>query len=196
MSRPELVVHREKTSGLVRVGGVLTTSAARTAIDLARNYNRLDALALLDRCLQRGLDKRVLYDELDRQTGKRGYRQASELLGYADVRAESPMESRTRMRCIHAGLPMPTPQVVVWCGGVARRLDLGWEEWLIGLDFESAQFHSGADAATRDNPRHNALVLAGWQMYYATAGSVYRNPEQFIGPIRAAIELARRRSSA
>lgn len=184
-----LVVHRDQVSEgeLVVVRGALGTHAARTAIDLARAYNRLDALAVLDLALRRGTTLEQLLVELDHHTGKRGVRQAKELVLYASPLAESPMESRTRMRCIDAGLPHPEPQVLVSADGTVRRPDLGWKKWKIGLDYESLEWHTGANAASRDNPRHNWLTNLGWLMFYVGPSQVYRCPESFTDPIRRAI---------
>lgn len=184
-----LVVHRDSVTDddLVEVNGVWTTNAARTAIDLGRTCNRLDALAVLDLALRRGSTREELAVELGRHRGKRGVRQATELLDYASGKSESPMESRTRMRCIDGGLPHPEPQLIVSAGGVDRRLDLGWEKWKIGLEYDSREWHAGVDAAMRDNPRHNWLIDQGWLIFYATASQVYRHPELFLGPIRRAI---------
>jgi very-short-patch-repair endonuclease len=186
-----LVVHRDVVSpeDLVTVRGVATTHAARTAIDLARTYDRLDALAVLDLALRRGVTRARLEAELERHAGKRGFRQAAELLGYASAKAESPMESRTRMRCIDAGLPHPEPQVVINHNGVEKRVDLGWERWKIGLEYESDLWHKGQHAA-RDNPRHNWLTTSGWTMYYVGPRDVYQNPERFTDLIGEAIESA------
>ena len=120
--RSGLIVHRDQVSDgdLVVVRGALGTHAARTAIDLARTYNRLDALAVLDLALRRGTTREQLLVELEHHTGKRGVRQAKELVQYASPLAESPMESRTRMRCIDAGLPHPEPQVLVSANGAVQ----------------------------------------------------------------------------
>ena len=189
---PGLIVHRDRIGprDIVATQGVWTTSATRTALDLARTYPRMDALAVLDLARRRGIGQLELEAELQRHSGKRGCRQAAELVPLADPRAESPMESRTRLRCIDADLPLPTPQVVVRFRGVERRLDLAWPQWRIGLEYDSTQWHTGIDAATRDNPRHNWLAEQGWQMFYATAAQVFRAPEQFTEPIRRAIQRA------
>ena len=190
-----LVVHRDAVGNLATVRGLLTTDAARTAIELARHYGRLDALAVVDSALRRGVTRTMLDAELTRQGGKRGIRQATELVSIANPLAESPMESRTRLRCIDAGLPTPDLQVVVRMGGTERRLDLGWERWKVGLEYESREWHSSELAVSRDNRRHNWLTDLGWQMFYATSDQVYGDPEMFTEPIRRALEQ-RRRSSA
>ena len=185
-----MVVHQETftDSDVVRRYRLQTTNTARTVIDLARTYSRMDALALLDSALRGEVRYDALVEELTRHAGRRGFRQATELLGYATPKAESPMESRTRMRCIDAGLPVPDVQVYVPIPfGTERWLDLGWKDLRIGLDYDSIDFHSGAVAASRDTPRHNWLTREGWTMFYATPQMVYRSPHDFTGPIGARI---------
>ncbi|WP_330233056.1 hypothetical protein OHA40_11590 [Nocardia sp. NBC_00508] len=185
-----LVVHRDRVDpaelGLVR--GTVVTNAHRTAADLARTLTRMDALATLDAALRSGISLAVLADEIGKHTGRRGRRQAAELIELADGRSESPMESRARLCCIDAGLPPPEPQLEVPTSDGLRRIDLGWRQWRIGLEYDSAAWHSGHDAAMRDNPRHNWLTTEGWTIYYATATDVYHHPHHFTAPIRCAIE--------
>ena len=185
-----LVVHNDSAQrdDIVARDGVWATNGARTAIDLAREYPRLDALPVLDLALRRGVPMNAMVAELAKQSGRRGIRQATELLGYATARAESPMESRTRLRCIDAGLPRPGVQVFVAIPlRTNRYLDLGWPELKIGLEYDSADWHSGVAAANRDTARHNWLTRDGWTMFYATSRMVYRTPEDFIQPIRELI---------
>ncbi len=184
-----LVVHRAEfhSADVVQVGSVWATTPARTAVDLARTYSRLDAIALLDAALRSGVARSALWAELDRQVGNRGVRQAAALIPLADGRAQSPMESRTRLRCIDAGLPRPEPQLEVRVGNSVRFLDLGWRDHKVGLEFESGEWHTGVAAATRDNPRHNLLVDDGWLMFYAIGSQVYRQPQAFTEPVRRAI---------
>ncbi|NMN98861.1 hypothetical protein [Antrihabitans stalactiti] len=203
--RSGLVVHRDafEPEDLCRIDGTLATSAARTAIDLARTSSRLDAIATLDLAWRRNVLSRgrqgasidELKAEADRQAGRRGIRQAIELLGLANWKAESPMESRTRLQCIDGGLPHPEPQVIVWQNGIERRIDLGWPEWKIGLDYESGLWHTGDAAASRDNPRHNWLIDYVWLMFYAVAPQVYCRPFEFVDPIRRAIDKRIRASA-
>ncbi|WP_194819234.1 hypothetical protein [Nocardia sp. XZ_19_385] len=189
-SRPgQLIVHRDRidSSDLTVVYRTLATTPARTAVDLARKLSRLDAIATLDAALRGGLSRPMLDLELPRHRGRRGYRQAAELIGLSDDRAESPMESRMRLRCLDAGLPHPEPQYEVWTPTGLRRLDLGWPDWRLGLEYDSATWHSGPAAALRDNPRHNWLTTTGWTIQYATAPDVYHHPHHFTEPIRHAI---------
>lgn len=105
-----LVVHRDRVdpAELELIRGTVVTKAIRTAADLARTLPRMDALATLDAALGSGISRGAIADEIGKHTGRRGRRQAAELIELADGRAESPMESRARLRCIDAGLPRPS----------------------------------------------------------------------------------------
>lgn len=188
----QLIVHRDRLSStqVASKNGVPTTTAARTAIDLARTLNRMDALATLDAANSLGLAPDELGEELTRHHRRRGFRQAADLIALMDGRAESPMESRTRLRCIDAGLPRPQPQLEVLTADGPRRLDLGWPKYHIGLEYDSVAWHSGIHAAARDNTRHNHLVTQGWTIFYATALDVLHHPDTFTEPIRLAINRA------
>ncbi|MFC9441178.1 type IV toxin-antitoxin system AbiEi family antitoxin domain-containing protein [Nocardia sp. NPDC057030] len=188
-----LVVHHDRLdpAQVATVNGVSATSAARTAIDLARTLNRLDALATLDAASRTGLSPAELSEELVHHHRRRGFRQAAELVGLVDGRAESPMESRTRLRCIDAGLPHPQPQLEVSTPDGPRRLDLGWPQYRIGLEYDSFAWHSGLHAAARDNARHNNLTTQGWTIFYATALDVLHQPHLFTDPIRRAMNSHR-----
>lgn len=191
-----LVVHRDRLdpAQVTIVNGVSTTTAARTAIDMARTLDRMEALATLDTSIRLGLSFDELEQEITRHHRRRGFRQAAELIELVDGRAESPMESCTRLRCIDAGLPHPQPQLAVPTPDGERRLDLGWPQYRIGLEYDSVAWHSGLHAAARDNARHNHLATQGWTIFYATALDVLQQPQLFTDPIRQAINQRRRES--
>ncbi|MEU7146334.1 type IV toxin-antitoxin system AbiEi family antitoxin domain-containing protein [Nocardia sp. NPDC046473] len=188
-----LVVHQDRLdpTQVASINGVSVTTPARTTIDLARTLNRMDALATLDAASRLGLSSDELREELTRHHRRRGFRQAAGLIDLVDGRAESPMESRTRLRCIDAGLPHPQPQLEVRTPDGPRRLDLGWPEYRIGLEYDSVAWHTGMHAAARDNVRHNHLATRGWTIFYATALTVLHQPELFTHPIRQAINRRR-----
>ncbi|WP_194817350.1 type IV toxin-antitoxin system AbiEi family antitoxin domain-containing protein [Nocardia sp. XZ_19_385] len=191
----QLIVHRHRVDPgeLQLAHGTRTTNPVRTTVDMARRVSRLDALAVLDAALRHGISREALAAAAKQHRRRPGIRQAAELIEMADARAESPMESRTRLRCIDAGLPHPQPQFRVWTATGPRRLDLGWPAWQIGLEYDSAAWHSGPHAAHRDFPRHNALATAGWRIYYATGADVYHHPHHFTDPIYRAMAAARTR---
>jgi hypothetical protein len=93
------------------------TSAARTLVDCAREWPLEDAVVAMDAAL---LADRTTADELTRvasaQQSWRGVQQARRAIGLSDGRAESPLESRGRLRIVGAGLPTPELQVEIRAG--------------------------------------------------------------------------------
>lgn len=176
--------------------GALVTTPARTAVDLARTLPRLDVLPVLDAALASGAcTPASLAAELERHVGLPGVRQARELVPLADARAESPQESRLRLRCHDAGLPRPTLQLPVLDarGRPCRWLDLGWEEAQVGLEYDGEEGHDGRQRRRADRRRHNFLQADEWAMFYATDLDVYRYFTELTTKVAAAVE---RRSPA
>lgn len=162
---------------VVQVDGVTVTSRSRTAADLARMLARPDALAALDamlRSLAPYLMKDAVLDVLERFGGCRGVVQARELVAFADPRAESAQESRTRLRIHDAGFPPPEPQVCVLdpAGDFVARLDLGWRQTRKGVEFDGDEYHSGLEAAAHDAARRRRVEALGWQVAVVTSEHV------------------------
>jgi very-short-patch-repair endonuclease len=168
--------------------GTRATTAARTAVDLARAVPRLDALAVLDAARAAGVAAAALAVELERHVGLRGVVQARELVPLADARAQSPQESRLRLHCHDARLPAPTPQLRVRDDrGRSRYLDLGWEEVKVGLEYDGEEGHDGPENRRGDRRRHNFLEDDGWAMFYATDLDVYRDHALLMARVARAI---------
>lgn len=164
------------------------TNAARTAIDLARIVPRIDALAVLDAALAAGAcTPDQLAGQLVAQARMRGVVQARQVLALADRLAESPMESRLRLRFADGGLPLPMLQHWV-CGG-CYRLDLAWPEFRVGAEYDGA-VHLDRVAQRHDITRRNRLAAAGWTVYAFTDTDVYRRPGQTVATVRRALSRA------
>lgn len=140
------------------------TTAERTVVDLARAVPRIDGIAVVDAVLRVGaVTAASLNAQLARHPGHRGIRRAREIAALGDARAESPMESRLRLRVIDAGLPPPRPQwwLTDATGSPTYRLDLAWPEYRVGLDYDGAH-HLDRRRQRADIERRNWLVQTGW----------------------------------
>lgn len=155
--------------------GVRVTGLARTASDLARLLARPDALASLDALFRHtGLARESVIRQLDAFVGYRGVVQARELVELADARAESPMESRTRLRAIDAGFPPFEPQVYVFDDSATfvARLDLGRRSERKGLEYDGDASHSSAPDQAHDRERRRRVEACGWGLAVVTAEQV------------------------
>ncbi|HWC35222.1 MAG TPA: hypothetical protein VG650_10380 [Mycobacteriales bacterium] len=147
---------------VVRVHGVPCLSPVRAAFDLARNRWLVEAVVGVDAMLNRGgcgLDELSAY--VADRPGWRGIRWARSALGYAEPLSESVMETRQRMALIDAGLPRPRAQVELRepSGGFVARLDHGYEEWRVGIDYDG-EVH--AEQWRQDLERQERIRDLGW----------------------------------
>ena len=132
------------------------TTPARTAFDLGRRKGLTAAVIRLD-ALMHATELKPGDVELlvDRHRGARGLVQLRQALPMGDGGAESPYETKTRLVLIGGGLPRPHTQIEVlndW-GAVMARIDMGWEEWKVGVEFDGAQHWTDPAQRTHDIDR-------------------------------------------
>ncbi|MCX2933636.1 hypothetical protein ORI20_25530 [Mycobacterium sp. CVI_P3] len=182
-----LVVHRRDGAPLVTVSGRPATAPAWTAVEVARTLRRPRALATLDAALRsRSCDLDELAGAVVAQQGRRGIVKVRQLVPLADGRAESPMESEARLVMIDGGLPNPVLQhEVVDARGRLRRLDFAWPEHRVAAEYDSGEWHVGADALRRDREKLAALQDLGWMVVPIVVDDVRRQPSVLVNRIGA-----------
>jgi hypothetical protein len=118
---------------VVVVDGLPATTVARTVADLGRSLPFDRALVPADGALHHGL---VTSDELVAAVDRAGRRPrntvARRVVAFADGRAESPGETRSRLAIRRAGLPTPVLQYAV----IGTRCDFYWEEFATVGEFD------------------------------------------------------------
>src|SRR5919197_5180054 len=106
-----------------RALGIPTTSAARTAVDLARTLQFGEAVIAVDSALHLGLTGRAELEEvLAVSRGWPGSQRAGAVVAFADAAAESPLESLTRVMLAEHGLPPPVLQAPIEGGALRIRV--------------------------------------------------------------------------
>jgi very-short-patch-repair endonuclease len=178
------------------VDGVAATTPLRTGLDLGRTLKRIDAIVAVDALLHAGLftlDEFVAaVADIERLRGVLQLRWVGE---NAEPKSESPMETRLRIRLVDGGLPRPKAQVEVRdnFGNVVGRLDLAYEEVLLGLEFDGVDPHTGIDRRTgelrfhRDRRRLRELSRHGWLILTFTGEDVLRRGELVVREAEAAL---------
>jgi hypothetical protein len=162
-----ITVHTDRLleTEVTDVGGIGVTNAARTAFDIGRRASRLRALQQLD-ALANATDVKALDVEelVAEHRGARGLRRLYEILPLVDGGAESPQETRTRLALIDAGFPVPRTQIPILDPGgyLIARIDMGWEEWLVGVEYDGAHHWTDPAQRTRDIDRTAALADCPW----------------------------------
>lgn len=177
---------------LTRVHGLLTTTAERTVVDLARMRPAGDALATVDTALRVGAcTSETLARQVSLQRSRRGIVAARRIVAFGNPLAESPMESRLRMRILDANLPAPTLQWPVHddSGRLRYRLDLAWPQWRIAVEYDGAG-HMDRAKQRYDIARRTWLAHAGWTVLWVTDHDVYLNYLGFLRQLDDVLRLA------
>jgi hypothetical protein len=173
-----LMVHQRVGAPLQRVAGRLATSPAWTAVEVARTLRRPRILATLDAALHSGSCTRAeLESAVREQKGRRGIVHVRELLEYADGRAESGMESETRLVMIDYGLPLPELQYVIdGRDGEKWRVDFAWPDYRVAAEYESFEWHVGKNEMLSDKERFAGIQESDWTVVPIVADDVRRRP--------------------
>lgn len=172
---PNLVVHRDtfEPGEVTTVDGIEVTSPARTAFDIGRrtrsrlySVQRLDALANAT-----GVGVADVEAVIAAHPGARDLNRLREVLPLVDDGAESYQETRTRLVLIDAGLPRPETQIVV-CdeyGEFVGRVDMGYRELKVGIEYDGPQHWTDPKQRQRDIDRQVALTEQGWVIIRVSA---------------------------
>ncbi len=181
---------------VVLVDGVAVTSIARTLIDLGRSRPTVSSVAALDKALHEGW---VSYDDLEAVLRMcwnwPGIRRAHRAVRLADGRAESPLESVSRLVMHAVRLPMPTPQTWVRCRlGVRSRLDFYWDEFGVGGEADGRAKYR-VDPQERDREKQRQEFLEDDNMVFVRWGwdLPWRAPRLFRTRVQNALERGRLR---
>jgi very-short-patch-repair endonuclease len=177
---------------VVEIDGVLVTSPLRTTLDLARWLPLIDGVPAVDAMLHHQLiTAEALHAGASRLRGYRHKVRLERALDLADGRAESPQESRLRVRLVvYAKLPRPEVQYVVPVAAGHFRLDLAYVEVRVAVEYDGEEHHSGAADVARDRWRRELLHQLGWKVHVARSHDVLGGWMGFTGQVRASLRAA------
>ncbi|MGV0794644.1 hypothetical protein [Mycolicibacterium sp. XJ1819] len=141
------------------------TTRERTAFDLGRYLPREEAVARLDALMR--VREFAIEDVLllaNRHSGARGLKSLRRVLPLVDGGADSPRETWLRLLYIDAGLPAPTTQIPVVDakGRLIRMLDMGWEDYLVGSEYDGSRHQTERRRYVKDARVMRTLRAMGW----------------------------------
>lgn len=160
------VIVREQRIGddeITCVEGIPVTTLSRTALDLARHLPRNNAVAHLDSlAAATGVTCADAFALAERYRRTPGIRRARIALSLMDAGAQSPRETRLRLWLIDDGLPPPRTQIRVSDGCNEAFLDMGYDEPMVGLDYDGEHHASNRDQYVYDIGRAELVDRQGW----------------------------------
>jgi hypothetical protein len=145
---------------------------ARTVVDVARSVSTLAAVVTIDAALNRGLIESEQLEDLRYFCRSwPGMRKASRALALADARAESPLESFSRLVIRQLKLPTPDLQTSFYDhnGNFLGRTDFYWDEFGVVGEADGRSKYDQRDVLTAEKLRQEdleergvAVVRWGW----------------------------------
>lgn len=175
-SRPGLTCHVNGAALVSSRNDLRLTTPTQTFLDLADTLGLLDLTVLGDSMVHR---ERLSLDQLDAACGPhtpRVARRAIEAAALVRVGAESPMETRTRLVLVLAGLPEPVLQHVVGDERHRFRLDLAYPELKVAVEYDGRQHADDARQWAHDLGRREWLDDHGWRLVVVRSQDVFVTP--------------------
>ncbi|OBG23219.1 endonuclease domain-containing protein [Mycobacterium sp. 852002-51057_SCH5723018] len=177
---------RVEPDEVTRVAALPVTTLARTTFDLARQLPRDEAVARLDALMRATpfcVEEVLLLAK--RYPRARGLRRLRTALPLVDAGAASPKETWLRLLLIDAGLPAPETQIPVnenW--RTVGVLDMGWERYKVGAEYDGDQHRTSRRQYARDQWRMRKLDALGWIVIRVIAED---KPDDVIRRVREAL---------
>lgn len=190
-----IVLHSDRLAGdeSCSVLGVAATTPARTAFDLGRRRGLTAAVIRLDALMQATRLTKPDIDQLAaRHAGARGIVQLRNTTDLADAGAESPQETRTRLLLTSAGLRPKQTQIEVYdrFAYLVGRIDMGWIDWLVGVEYDGVQHWTDPVQRRRDIDRIAEFEELGWRIVRVSSDMLRYRPTTIVDRTRAALLAA------
>lgn len=183
-SQPGMIAHGYRVlEDEVRLAASLpATTPARTAFDIGRRHRDHYAVPILDALLAAtGIKVSDVLEVAARWPGARGVRVLRSTLRLVDGAAESPQESRLRLILIRGGLP--TPECQIRFPELHVRVDMGWRQWKVAVEYDGVQHWADAAQRAWDIERIALLEAAGWVVVRVSARMLSR-PDLIVARVR------------
>ncbi len=176
--------------------GLVVTTPARTALDLASALDLPESLMVLDAALRHELAalagsadrrhdrdarlcraaERPLEEALSHLAARRAWNRLRDVVGLADVRRESPLESFSAGHMHLAGLPAPRLQARIQIPGGAAYPDFLWPDYMVIAEADGEGKYRDASAFAHEKIREGHLRDLGYQVVRWTGREGFGSP--------------------
>lgn len=183
-----LQVH-EGTRSTARHRGVPMTSPEDTFVDVARYLSLVDPVVPGDSLVRAGVVSVERLQAAATTATGRSVRLARRAAALVRAGVDSPMESKSRLLMVLAGMPEPTVNHTLRepDGTIRRQLDLAYPHARLAIEYDGRQHAESTKQWQGDVNRREELDGMGWCVIVLLAGDIYRTPQRTIARIRAAM---------
>ena len=168
--------------------GVPVTTVARTVMDIARTSGFMAGVVAADAALHSHVVVKVEFAIILEECGQwPGVVRARQVLGFADGRAESALESVARVRFAEFGVKPPDLQVNIrGKQGFIGRADFCWHEFRTIAEADGAMKYDdqGRERARAQLARDERFHDEGWGTFHFTWREIFHEPTPAIDRLR------------
>lgn len=183
---------------VTEVGGVLVTTALRTALDLGRVRRPVEALSGVDAMLRVGVSRDEVADEVERFAGERWVSTLRSVLPLADPRSASPGESAVKWHWFTVTGEKPDLQVrLAGPTGAPVFLDVGSPTLRFAVEYDGREWHTAPEQVEHDRTRRTFVAdVHGYDVAVVVAENVYGEARNIDAVIREGLRRAASRRAA
>jgi hypothetical protein len=189
-----LVVHHGLLErDVTLVDGLRVIRPERNFVELAGRLSLVDLVILGDATIRRGWTTAAALRQTASACRMSGTRLAREAAALVRPRVDSPMETRTRLLFVFAGLPCPEPgrEVLDEYGQWVATPDLQYRAQRIAIEYDGDLHRTKKRKWRHDVATREQLTDLGWKIIVITADDVFVRPEALLQRVHH--ELVKRR---
>ena len=190
-------IHESKdleAEDVVTVGGISTTTAVRTVVDVGASASQHYVEHCLDTGLRLGLFSLIEVRSFIKRVARSGRDGIGKIRPLVNQRSawettsESALEDRFRRLIADTALPVPTPQYRVRAGSnIVCRADFAYPEQRILIELDGERYHMDRATFQRDRAKQNRAHALGWVVYRFTWRQVTDTPEIVVATLASAL---------
>ncbi|MFN2518127.1 MAG: hypothetical protein ABR604_03635 [Jatrophihabitantaceae bacterium] len=194
----DVLLHRAtlRPQDVIEMNDVPVTTVTRTVVDIGRSTSTAAAVVSLDAALHLRLTDAPELEEVIRACrGWPGVRRARLAVALADARAESPLESFSRLVLRWLKLPAPELQTTLCdaTGTFLGRTDFYWDEFGVAGEADGLSKYDDHQVLTAEKLRQEELANSGIEVVRWGWSDVRYRPRHLGARITRAFARGRRR---
>lgn len=184
-SRAGIRCHWTARCETVAVAGVRVSSVLQTFVELATLVHLVDLVVVGDHLARRCDVAPATLVGFCRRSRHAGAGRALEAATYVRERVDSPMETRSRMLIVLAGLPEPevNPTIVAEDGFTVRKYDLCYRRSRTLIEYDGRQHVELIRQWEDDVDRRAGVDDDGWRTVVLISRHLYRTPSDTLARI-------------
>ncbi|UDY23005.1 DUF559 domain-containing protein [Nocardioides sp. Kera G14] len=189
--RPGVRCHHTKGRPRVKLkDGVYVSSPEQTFVEMATLLPLVDLVVVGDHIVKKGLSTLGRLRAYCQKAKGPGATAARAAATYVRNGVESPMETRTRMLIVLAGLPEPEVNQEQLVAGVRRRFDLSWRGVKVIVEYDGRHHIEREQQWVADLRRREEIEADGWTMLVLVSADIYGTPAATLERVATALVAA------